>query len=74
MRQLHEEQELRKRVVLAREAIRQPALGDGQHLREQPALDLRHEPMRLLPLWPFLSVVPEVLLERQLGEQELDLR
>ena len=58
--ELDQQQQLREGVVLAGHALGQPALGDAEQLREEPGLDVA-------------VVVAEVLLQRQLGQQEGDL-
>ena len=57
--ELDQEQQLREGVVLAVDALGQPALGDGQQLREEPGLVVA-------------VVVAEVFFQRELGQQESD--
>jgi hypothetical protein len=46
---------LRKRVVLELQALGKPALGDGQHLREEPVLHLAVETVLRGPVGAFLG-------------------
>ena len=60
MGELDQQQQLREGVVLERDALGEPALGDAEQLREEPGLVVA-------------VVVAEVFLQRQLGQQEGDL-
>ena len=60
MRELDQQEQLRKGVILERDALSQPPLGDRQQLREEPRLVVAF-------------VVAEVFFQRQLRQQEGDL-
>ncbi len=67
-----QEEELRERVVLAMDALGEPALGDREHLREEPGLNLAVE--RVIGRFrASLAVLAEVFLQGELGQQEGDL-
>ena len=74
MRKLDEQEQLRKRVVLACHAFRQPLPCDRQDLRKQPALHVGIKAMvsRLSAVFFSLSS-RKYFLKRELREQKCDL-
>ena len=64
MGQFRDEKKLRERVVLANDLLRQPALHDGNELREKPGL-------RAIGSTPAV-VRGEILVENHLGDAESD--
>jgi len=71
MGKFDQEQELQKRMVLAVHiAVIQPALGDRQHLREQPRLDFAVELVDGGLLGLGVAILAEVLFESQLASKK----
>ena len=71
--QFDQQEQLRECVVFAGHALGEPPLGDREHLRKQPALDLGVEAMDQRSISLLLVVLTEVFLERQLGQQKRNL-